>query len=106
MRDLIQLLLSHHDILLVSLEKSGAFVDHANEVSKKMANGTALLLRNDYIYRYIIPGDSDPKKPYGSSTNYGHKVIFKTPLGQMHVVSIPCSEIKATPNVEDLANFH
>jgi hypothetical protein len=48
---------------------------------------------------------ADPSNPYGRTTNYGHKVIFKTAAGQMHVVSIPCRDIKDKPTENDLANF-
>jgi len=32
--------------------------------------GTALLLDDDYIYRYIIPGTADASSPYGRTTYY------------------------------------
>lgn len=106
MQDLINWLLDKHNILLVGLEKSGAFVDHAQEIADKMSPGQVLILNDDYIYRYILPGPGDPSKPYASSSNYGHKVIFKTRKGQMHVVSLPVRELKKSPSVDDLLNLH
>lgn len=105
MRQLVKFLLDNHDLHLAGLEKSGAFVEHAQEIAAKMPAGKAIILPNEYIYRYILPGQADPANPYGRTTNYGHKVIFKTTGGQMHVVSIPCREIKANPTESDLANF-
>lgn len=105
MRQLVRFLLDNHDVHLAGLEKSGAFVEHAQEIAKKMPAGKAIILPNDYIYRHILPGQADPSNPYGRTTNYGHKVIFKTAGGQMHVISIPCKEIKANPTENDLANF-
>src|SRR5205814_10130869 len=98
-------LIDNYDIHLAGLEKSGAFVEHAQEIGSKMQRGKALILSNDYIYRYILPGQAEPSTPYGRTTNYGHKVIFKTFGGQMHVVSIPARDIKANPEEADLVNF-
>ncbi|WZO97332.1 DNA double-strand break repair nuclease NurA [Isosphaeraceae bacterium EP7] len=92
MRELIRHLLKKHNIYMVGLEKSGGFVEHADEIAERLEPGTALLLDDEYIYRYIIPGKADPKEPYGRSTYYSHKVIFKTETGQLHVVSIPTTE--------------
>ncbi len=105
MLDLVVWLLDRHDILLVGLEKSGAFVDHAHEIQSKLKAGTALLLSNEYIYKYILPGQADPTSIYGRSSNYGHKLIFKTRSGQMHVLSLPVRELKASPTVDDLPNL-
>ncbi|MBE9171227.1 NurA domain-containing protein [Pleurocapsales cyanobacterium LEGE 06147] len=105
MNDLINWLLDKHNILLVGLEKSGAFVDHAQEIQNKLKPGQALILTDDYIYRYILPGGGDPIRPYASTSNYGHKVIFKTRKEQMHVVSVPVRELKKFPTVIDLPNL-
>ncbi|MBE9214463.1 NurA domain-containing protein [Plectonema cf. radiosum LEGE 06105] len=105
MRDLINFLLSKQNILLAGLEKSGAFVDHAHDLQKTLDFGTAVVLTDKYIYRYILPGSGDPSSPYASTSNYGHKVIFKTHSGQMHVISLPVEELKKTPIDKDLPNL-
>lgn len=105
MQDLVNWLLDNHNILLAGLEKSGAFVDHAHEIQEKLEPGQAVILNDDYIYRYILPGTGDPNRPYASTSNYGHKVIFKTRGGQMHVVSVPVRELKKTPTEIDLPNL-
>jgi hypothetical protein len=105
MRELVGWLFDNHDLLLTGLEKSGAFVDHANEIRDRLASGTALLLGNDYIYRYILPGQADASRAYGSTTNYGHKLIFKTRADQIHVVSVPARNIVANPTEGDLPNL-
>jgi len=105
MRDLVNWLLNKQNILLAGLEKSGAFVEHAQEIQKSLNLGQALILTDEYIYRYILPGTGDPNHPYASSSNYGHKVIFKTHKGQMYVVSIPVKELKKTPTEIDLPNL-
>ncbi|MBF2067543.1 MAG: NurA domain-containing protein [Calothrix sp. C42_A2020_038] len=105
MRDLINWLLSKQNILLAGLEKSGAFVDHAHDLQKTLNPGEAVILTDEYIYRYILPGPADPTRPYASTSNYGHKVIFKTRNGQMHVVSVPVRELKKAPTENDLPNL-
>ncbi|MBD2596028.1 NurA domain-containing protein [Nostoc spongiaeforme FACHB-130] len=105
MRDLINWLLNKQNILLAGLEKSGAFVDHAHEIQKTLNFGEAVILTDEYIYRYILPGAGDPSRPYASTSNYGHKVIFKTRGGQMHIVSVPVRELKKTPTENDLPNL-
>lgn len=94
MHDLVNWLLDKHNILLAGLEKSGAFVDHAQEIQRTLNSGKVLILTDDYIYRYILPGPGDPQHPYAYISNYGHKVIFKTRYGQTYVVSVPVRELK------------
>ncbi|MGB0562307.1 MAG: NurA domain-containing protein [Spirulinaceae cyanobacterium] len=105
MRDLVNWLLDKHNIVLTGLEKSGAFVDHAQSIQQNLKPGKVLVLTDDYIYRYILPGLGDPQRPYASTSNYGHKVIFKARNGQMYVISIPVRELKKNPTVDDLPNL-
>jgi hypothetical protein len=105
MLDLVGWLQQKHNLFLVGLEKSGAFVEHAQEVKDKLGLGEVMLLSNEYIYKYILPGQGDADRPYGSTTNYGHKIIFKTPRGQMHVVSVPAKALQLKPRFSDLQNL-
>ena len=71
-----------------------------------MKDGSALILDNDYIYTYIIPGKADPSNPYGRSTYYSNKVIFKTGVrGGVHVVTVPTIEALVKPKRKDLPNL-
>ncbi len=107
MRQLAQFLFENHNLYLAGLEKGGAFVEHADESSTRMEPGSILILDNDYIYRYIIPGKADPTSPYGRTTYYGNKVIFKTLSGAMYVVSLPTptDEVVASPSESELPNL-
>jgi hypothetical protein len=105
MHDLVNWLLDKHDIVLAGLEKSGAFVDHAQSIQQNLEPGRVLILTDDYIYRYILPGPGDPERPYASTSNYGHKVIFKAQNGQMYVVSIPVRHLRKRPCIDDLPNL-
>ena len=87
------------------MEKSGPFVEHADEISDQLLPGAILILNNDYIYRYILPGKADPNNPYGRTTYYSNKLIFKTHSGAIYVVSIPTTEINPDPHLADLRNL-
>jgi len=87
MHALIKFLFEYHNLDLAGLEKSGPFVEHTDEISEILERGTVLLLDNDYIYKYVLPGKADPSNPYGGTTYYGHKLIFKTSAGGIHSVA-------------------
>ena len=106
MRDLVRFLLLNHDINLAGLEKSGAFVEHAHEIAPLLSPGEAVLLTNDYIYRYIIPGKADPANPYGRTTYYGNKLIFKSRGEKLYVVTLPTSNVLCAPEAKDFPNLH
>lgn len=92
-------------INLVGLEKSGAFVDHAREIETRIPIGHALILTDDYIYRYIIPKDLEASEIYGRNTYYGRKVIYRPSNSGIHVATIPTSAAIAAPVVADLHGF-
>lgn len=106
MRKLITFLNQHHSIYLVGLEKSGSFVEHAEQVSKKMLPKQMLLLGNSYIYKYIIPGKEENNEPYASSSYYGHKVIFKSEHNNVYVATIPNVQAKVEPQIDDYININ
>jgi hypothetical protein len=92
-------------VLLAGLEKSGAFVEHARQIQTVMPAGSFIVLGNSYIYTYISPPSTDTSRPYGETSYYGHKVIFKTRAGQMYVVSVPARVLKAEPVEDDLPHL-
>jgi hypothetical protein len=106
MRDLVSYLFEFHNLYLSGLEKSGPFVEHADEIRDKLLPSSVLLLDNEYIYSYILPGKADPANPYGRSTNYGNKIIFKTKKGSMYIVSLPIAKIISKPIESDFRNLN
>jgi hypothetical protein len=90
---------------MVGIEKSGAFVDHAHEIKNKLEPGQSLILDNDYIYKYIIPGTADPSNPYGRTTYYGNKVIYRTEEDKLYVLTLPTVRITGNPSRTDFPNF-
>jgi hypothetical protein len=105
MLDFVIWIQNKHNLYLAGIEKSGAFVEHAKQIQSLMTEGSFLLLNDEYIYKYIIPGEENPTTPYAYTANYGHKVIFKTRAGQMYVVSIPAHALKKNPTKPDLKNI-
>jgi hypothetical protein len=90
-------------INLVGLEKSGAFVEHATLIEPLLKPGQVLVLDNDYIYKYIQPGDPDDQA-FGVNTYYGAKVIFKGAAQDTYVATIPTATYNSHPRLEDLFN--
>jgi hypothetical protein len=90
---------------MAGLEKSGAFVEHAAEVAQNMKEGSVLILDNDYIYKYIIPGKANSADPYGRTTYYGAKVIFKARHAGVHVITVPTLAAMVKPQITDLPNL-
>lgn len=105
MRNLINMLIEKHNIYLVGLEKSGQFVDNADELSDRLEPGTALILNNSFIYKYVIPGKSENDEPYGSTTYYGNKLYYKADDNRLYVASIPTKRATANPLPSDFPNL-
>ena len=92
-------------IKLVGVEKSGAFAEHADAIRDSIPPGHAIILGNDYIYRYITPGAGDANEPFGRTSYYGSKVIYKATDGNMYVLTLPTQEAKILPTADDLMSF-
>jgi len=90
-------------ICLVGLEKGGHFVEHAALIAPELKVGHYLMLDNDYIYKYIQPGDPTGTA-FGSNTYYGAKVIFKSNRGDVYVATLPTRRHMPTPILQDLLN--
>lgn len=86
--------LTGRDILLLGIEKSGAFLEHfvrldtsATGSPGEFPPGTALLLTDGYIKNHIIFSQSE--RPYGYQTYFGRKFFFKTNSGARIVGMTP-----------------
>ena len=88
---------------LVGLEKSGPFVEHAILIEPLLKPTQYLLLNNDYIYRYIQPGDPS-EQAFGRDTYYGAKIIFKGEGNDTYVATVPTGDYKSKPTFADLFN--
>lgn len=73
--------------LVVGVEKSGAFVEHANAIADYIPNGHVMGLDNHYIQTRIRA--KAPAKWYGQDEFYGRRFFYKTSTGRMLVLTIP-----------------
>jgi hypothetical protein len=105
MRNLTNYLVENHNLYLVGLEKSGMFVEHAQAIEKKLKPREILLLNNDYIYKYVIPGKADPDHPYANTSYYSAKLFFKSNDERMYVATIPVKDKKIVLNPQE-GDFH
>lgn len=107
MRDLSNYLFEKYNLNLVGIEKSGSFAEHAAQIKNNIDPGTILLLNNDYIYKYIIPGRADPKNPYARTSYYGGKLIFKSRDDRLYVITVPVANefVVLDPKKENFKNL-
>jgi hypothetical protein len=82
-----------NDLLIIGIEKSGAFVTHFEEVDKTTSgepyfpNRSFALLTDEYIKNRVIFSMSD--KPYGQDTYFGRKFFYKAKSGAKIVATLP-----------------
>jgi len=72
--------------VILGVEKSGFFVEHADHIREKLSPQTLVCPDDEYIYDYIVPWDASD---YGSTTHYGRPFIYKTDTERMVVFSVP-----------------
>lgn len=82
------------DLLILGIEKTGAFVEHFEAIDQTEIPGTQLfsarqylLLTDAYIKERILHSDSH--KRYGEDTYFGRKFFYKAQSGARIVASIP-----------------
>jgi len=106
-RKLCNHLFSKYNLFLAGLEKSGAFVEHADEIKNLLKPGEVLLLNNKHIYSYILPGPSDNPDPYARTSYYSSKIIFKSRDERIYVITLPVENenIVLNPQKSDFKNL-
>jgi len=87
----------NHSLYLVGIEKSGPFVEHAIEINNRLKSNHVLILNNEYIYKYIIPGNAEEAEPYGRTTYYGNKIIYKSHDHHVYVATLPTNTTLTNP---------
>ncbi|MGI9338859.1 MAG: DNA double-strand break repair nuclease NurA [Gammaproteobacteria bacterium] len=87
--------LTKTDMMILGVEKSGAFVRHfemldarGDDGVSRFVTGMHLRLTDDYIRKHIVP--SSEGRQYGRNTYFGRKLLCKTALGHRIVASIAC----------------
>ena len=94
MRKLCNFLQKEFNLFFVGIEKSGMFVDHAQQICNLniLKENEFMLLSNDYIHKHIKPPSKSNKEIYGSTTYYSGKVIFRSEKNSVYVLSIPIED--------------
>ncbi|UKA63755.1 hypothetical protein [Arthrobacter sp. FW306-04-A] len=72
--------------LLVGIEKSGRFVEHAELIAELIPKGSVMRLTTEYINR--MTGRPDGHQ-YGRDEFYGRRFIFRTTAGDPLVITVP-----------------
>ncbi|TXT57126.1 MAG: hypothetical protein BAJALOKI1v1_1870005 [Promethearchaeota archaeon] len=75
--------------IIVGIEKTGNFAEHADIISKFLKPQTLMLLTENYIYKYILSCQKPQSGEYGSETYYGQKLFYKTKKQQILTITIP-----------------
>jgi hypothetical protein len=99
------------DLLILGIEKTGAFVQHFEEIDQTETPGQQLfsarqymLLTDGYIKERILHSDSH--KRYGEDTYFGRKFFYKTQSGARIVASIPfLSDAQDTLDNDDISLY-
>ncbi len=86
---------SGQDLIILGVEKTGAFVNHFESIDTNVSGikgtfprGKALLLDDKYIKKNIIFSNIENGKPYGQDTYFGRKFLYKTSNGRRIVASV------------------
>lgn len=82
-------------------EKTGAFVNHLEIISRIAPVNSVFSPSNEYIRREI-QHRPERAEPYGSRTNYGNKLFVKHDDYHYLVLSIPTGEYKDSQSLNDL----
>ena len=102
---------SGQDLLVLGIEKTGAFVQHFEEIDQTETPGQMLfssrqymLLTDQYIKERILHSDSH--KRYGEDTYFGRKFFYKTQNQARIVASIPfLSDAQDTLDSDDISLY-
>ena len=93
--NLAQRRLTKVDLMVIGIEKTGAFANHFEMLDGRGEDGESrfpaesfLLLTDDYIRQHIVP--SVERRQYGRNTYFGRKVLYKSVLGHRLVVNTAC----------------
>ena len=92
-------------IHLVGQEKTGAFVDHLDIVTRWAEDSEVFAPSNDYIRREIQHSPLR-SEPYGSRTNYGNKLLVNLDRYHHMVLSVPTGAYVDTSGLSDFVGLN
>lgn len=80
--------------VIVGVEKTGQFADHAASLDQYIPRGTLMTLPEDYINTRVLASRPPPGSFYGRDTYYGQKFFYKTNQGKMLVITVPKGSVR------------
>ncbi|HYV14421.1 MAG TPA: hypothetical protein VE972_00180 [Conexibacter sp.] len=81
--------------VILGLEKSGRFAEHAEAIKRHIPHGQLMVLTDDYVTRYITFRGSS----HGDDTYYGRHFFYRARNGSIFTLTVPpLGRIGATPN--------
>ncbi len=75
--------------IIVGLEKSGQFAEHAAAIAERIERRTLMKLPDAYIYGRILASRPGGSAAFGRDTYYGQKFFYRTEQGQLLTLTIP-----------------
>jgi len=105
MRELIKHIWQKYPLYIAGIEKNGAFVEHAAQINEMLKPGYAVILNNQYIYKNILPGSGQETEPYGKTTYYGNKIIYKSKKSDVFIVTLPTRAPLLNPKKNDFVGM-
>lgn len=105
MRELIKFIWQRYPLYMAGIEKNGAFVDHASQINERLRPGYSLILNNNYIYKNILPGTGQETEPYGKTSYYGNKIIYKSDSSDIFIITLPTKAPLLNPQKSDFVGI-
>lgn len=75
--------------VIVGLEKTGQFAEHANAIRDRVPESTLMMLPDSYIFSRVLASRPSSSSAFGRDTYYGQKFFYKTAKGQMLTITVP-----------------
>jgi hypothetical protein len=83
---------SHRVPVLIGIEKTGQFAEHAAAISDRIPRGSVMTLPDSYIFQRILTSRPPAGTTYGRDTYYGQKFFYKTAQDKLLTMTIPKPE--------------
>jgi hypothetical protein len=80
---------SYRGPVVIGIEKSGQFAEHAASISDRIPRRNVMLLPDSYIFQRILTSRPTPGATYGRDTYYGQKFFYKTAQDKLLTMTIP-----------------
>ena len=91
--------------IIVGLEKTGQFAEHAAAIADRIQPRTLMLLPDQYIYDHVLASRPAAASQFGRDTYYGQKFFYRTEQGHLLTLTTPRAPELSGP-WHDPSNYH